>query len=259
MSTEAPSPFATVEEAIEDIRAGRFVVVVDDEDRENEGDLVIAAEFVTPEAVNFMATHGRGLICLCLTPDVRRAGPPPDDRAERDAVRHRVHRLDRGSRGRHDRISATTAPIRSRSRSTRPRGRTTSSTRPRLPAARPGGRRPSARARPRPRSTSRGLPASARRGHLRDHERGRDDGARGGPGRLLRAPRLTMITVADLIEHRRQTRSSSSASSRCGCRPSTATSRRSPTRRSDGEAPRRPRQGDVTAPRTCSSASTPSA
>ncbi|MGZ8687801.1 MAG: bifunctional 3,4-dihydroxy-2-butanone-4-phosphate synthase/GTP cyclohydrolase II [Gaiellaceae bacterium] len=63
------TPFATVEEALEEIRAGRFVVVVDDEDRENEGDLTIAAQFVTPEAVNFMATHGRGLICLCLTPD----------------------------------------------------------------------------------------------------------------------------------------------------------------------------------------------
>jgi len=61
------SAFATIEDAIEEIRAGRFVVVVDDEDRENEGDLTIAAQFVTPEAVNFMATHGRGLICLCLT------------------------------------------------------------------------------------------------------------------------------------------------------------------------------------------------
>jgi 3,4-dihydroxy 2-butanone 4-phosphate synthase/GTP cyclohydrolase II len=61
------SPFATVDDAIEEIRAGRFVVVVDDEDRENEGDLVIAAQFATPEAINFMATHGRGLICLCLT------------------------------------------------------------------------------------------------------------------------------------------------------------------------------------------------
>jgi|SRR5581483_3106158 len=61
------SPFATIEEAIEDIRAGKFVVVVDAEDRENEGDLTIAAQFATPEAVNFMATHGRGLICLCLT------------------------------------------------------------------------------------------------------------------------------------------------------------------------------------------------
>jgi 3,4-dihydroxy 2-butanone 4-phosphate synthase/GTP cyclohydrolase II len=61
------SPFASIEEAIEEIRAGRFVVVVDDEDRENEGDLTIAAQFVTPESVNFMATHGRGLICLALT------------------------------------------------------------------------------------------------------------------------------------------------------------------------------------------------
>src|SRR5437763_8106826 len=61
------TPFATIEEAIADIRDGRFVVVVDDPDRENEGDLVIAAQFATPETVNFMATHGRGLICLCLT------------------------------------------------------------------------------------------------------------------------------------------------------------------------------------------------
>jgi 3,4-dihydroxy 2-butanone 4-phosphate synthase/GTP cyclohydrolase II len=63
------SPFASIEEAIEEIRAGRFVVVADDADRENEGDLTIAAQFVTPDAVNFMATHGRGLICLCLTPE----------------------------------------------------------------------------------------------------------------------------------------------------------------------------------------------
>src|SRR3954453_23168026 len=61
------SPFAAIEEALEDIRQGRMVVVVDDENRENEGDLTIAAQFVTPEAINFMATHGRGLICLALT------------------------------------------------------------------------------------------------------------------------------------------------------------------------------------------------
>jgi 3,4-dihydroxy 2-butanone 4-phosphate synthase/GTP cyclohydrolase II len=59
--------FATVEEAIEEIREGRMVVVVDDVDRENEGDLTIAAQFATPDAINFMATHARGLICLCLT------------------------------------------------------------------------------------------------------------------------------------------------------------------------------------------------
>ena len=66
-ATETKTPFATIDEAIEDIRSGRFVVVVDDPDRENEGDLVIAAQFATPDAINFMATHARGLICLCLT------------------------------------------------------------------------------------------------------------------------------------------------------------------------------------------------
>jgi 3,4-dihydroxy 2-butanone 4-phosphate synthase / GTP cyclohydrolase II len=60
-------PFAAIEAAIGDIREGRMVVVVDDPDRENEGDLVIAAQFATPDAINFMATHARGLICLCLT------------------------------------------------------------------------------------------------------------------------------------------------------------------------------------------------
>jgi len=60
-------PFVPVPEAVEEIRAGRILVVVDDEDRENEGDLTIAAEKVTPEIINFMATHGRGLICLALT------------------------------------------------------------------------------------------------------------------------------------------------------------------------------------------------
>jgi len=59
--------FATIEEAIEDIREGRMVIVVDDPDRENEGDLTIAAEMVTPEIINFMAKHGRGLICLPMT------------------------------------------------------------------------------------------------------------------------------------------------------------------------------------------------
>jgi 3,4-dihydroxy 2-butanone 4-phosphate synthase / GTP cyclohydrolase II len=61
------TPFATIEDALEDIRQGKFVVVVDAADRENEGDLTIAAQFATPEAVNFMVTHARGLVCLCLT------------------------------------------------------------------------------------------------------------------------------------------------------------------------------------------------
>jgi 3,4-dihydroxy 2-butanone 4-phosphate synthase/GTP cyclohydrolase II len=64
---DTQAPFATIEEAIDDIRQGKLVVVVDAADRENEGDLTIAAQFATPEAINFMATHGRGLVCLCLT------------------------------------------------------------------------------------------------------------------------------------------------------------------------------------------------
>ncbi|MEK6228099.1 MAG: bifunctional 3,4-dihydroxy-2-butanone-4-phosphate synthase/GTP cyclohydrolase II [Actinomycetota bacterium] len=62
-------PFSTIEDALEDVRAGRMVVVCDAEDRENEGDLTLAAQFATPEAVNFMAKEGRGLICLALTPE----------------------------------------------------------------------------------------------------------------------------------------------------------------------------------------------
>ena len=61
------SPFTTIDRAIEEIRAGRMVIVCDSEDRENEGDLVMAAQFATPEAINFMATNARGLICLSLT------------------------------------------------------------------------------------------------------------------------------------------------------------------------------------------------
>ena len=63
---------ATVEEAVEEIRNGRMVIVTDDEDRENEGDIVIAAQFCTPDLVNFMATHARGLICV----------PLPEERAD---------------------------------------------------------------------------------------------------------------------------------------------------------------------------------
>ena len=65
--SEVEAPFSSIETAVGELRAGRFVVVVDDEDRENEGDLVLAAEKVTPEAINFMAREGRGLICLALT------------------------------------------------------------------------------------------------------------------------------------------------------------------------------------------------
>jgi 3,4-dihydroxy 2-butanone 4-phosphate synthase / GTP cyclohydrolase II len=63
------SPFTDVPTAVEEIRAGRMIIVVDDEDRENEGDLTLAAEKVTPEAINFMAKYGRGLVCLAMTED----------------------------------------------------------------------------------------------------------------------------------------------------------------------------------------------
>jgi 3,4-dihydroxy 2-butanone 4-phosphate synthase/GTP cyclohydrolase II len=59
--------FASIHEALSELQAGRMIVIVDDEDRENEGDVMIAAEMVTPEAINFMATHARGLICLAIT------------------------------------------------------------------------------------------------------------------------------------------------------------------------------------------------
>src|SRR5689334_16439005 len=63
------SQFASIDEAIAAIRKGKMIVVVDDEDRENEGDLTMAASKVTPEAINFMARHGRGLICLAMMPE----------------------------------------------------------------------------------------------------------------------------------------------------------------------------------------------
>jgi len=58
---------SAIQDIIDDLRLGKMVILIDEEDRENEGDLVLAADFVTPEAINFMATHGRGLICLTLT------------------------------------------------------------------------------------------------------------------------------------------------------------------------------------------------
>ena len=78
--------FASIEQAVEDLRAGRLIVVVDDEDRENEGDLMVAAEFCTPEAINFMARFGRGLICLTLTEeqaDHLRLAPMVQDNSSR--------------------------------------------------------------------------------------------------------------------------------------------------------------------------------
>ena len=89
-------PFVDVPGALEEIKAGRMIVVVDDEDRENEGDLTLAAEFVTPEVINFMAKHGRGLICLTLTEeraDYLRLLPMTQENTSRFGTRlHREHR-----------------------------------------------------------------------------------------------------------------------------------------------------------------------
>src|SRR5437867_426703 len=80
-------PFGTIEQAIRDIKAGKLVVVADDETRENEGDLVAAAEKITPASINFMTKHGRGLICLALTPERCRALDLPQ-MVERNTAPH---------------------------------------------------------------------------------------------------------------------------------------------------------------------------
>ncbi len=80
------SPFHSIEDAIKDIKKGKCIILVDDEDRENEGDLVIAAEHVTPQAINFMAKHARGLICLALTPQRVEELQLPQQAAENTAT-----------------------------------------------------------------------------------------------------------------------------------------------------------------------------
>ena len=90
------SPFARIEDAIDAFRAGEMIIVCDDEDRENEGDLTFAAEKVTPTAINFMAKHGRGLICMPMTARAaRRARDSADGESEHRTARHRVLRDDR--------------------------------------------------------------------------------------------------------------------------------------------------------------------
>ena len=96
-----------IPELVAELAAGRMVILVDEEDRENEGDLVLAADHVTPEAINFMARFGRGLICLTLTRErCERLQLPPMASAQRHPPRHRVHGVDRGRRRRTTGISA---------------------------------------------------------------------------------------------------------------------------------------------------------
>ena len=198
-------PFASVQEALEEIRAGRMLVVVDDEDRENEGDLTIAAEKVTPEIINFMATHGRGLICLALTAGALRLPAPAADDPDQ-----------------HLRISAPLSANRSMRATASPPAfppptAPARSSRPSIPTAgRPIWRAPATcfRCAPakaacwcapgrrrlrRPRAPRR---ARARRRDLRNHERGRHDGARAAAHEFCRAHGLKMISVAELIRYR---------------------------------------------------------
>ncbi len=93
------SDISSVTEIVAELRAGRMVILVDEEDRENEGDLVMAAEHVTPEAINFMARYGRGLICLTLTEErCRQLDLPLMVSAQRHHARHQFHRVHRSRR-----------------------------------------------------------------------------------------------------------------------------------------------------------------
>ena len=190
---ETASPFATIEEAIEDIRSGRFVVVVDDADRENEGDLTIAAQFVTPEAITFMATHGRGLICLCLTPercDELELRPMTDHNETPLGTAFTVSiearegvstgNLGARSRAHHPGRDRSRAPCRTTSCSP-----ATSSRCARRPAAccSASGQTEAAV------DLARLAGLNPRRRRLRDHERRRDDGPRARSHGLLRAAR----------------------------------------------------------------------
>ena len=169
-------PFASIPEAIEDFRAGRMLVIVDDEDRENEGDITIAAENVTPEIINFMARHARGLICLSLSPEICDALQlPPMSSRNNSRFGTAFTRIHRGGRGRHHRHlrGRPRAYHSRRHRSGQQAGRSGSS-RPRLPAARPRGRRAGARRANRSRRGS-GAPGRSPPGRrdLRNHERRR--------------------------------------------------------------------------------------
>jgi 3,4-dihydroxy 2-butanone 4-phosphate synthase/GTP cyclohydrolase II len=105
-------PVASIKEAIADIKAGQKVILVDDEDRENEGDLTMAAEMCTPEAINFMAIHGRGLICLSLSQEKADSLKLPLMVSATSRLWDRVHGQSIEARnGVTTGISARTAPI----------------------------------------------------------------------------------------------------------------------------------------------------
>ncbi len=170
---------ATIEEAIQDLRDGKFVILVDDEDRENEGDLVMAAEKVTPESINFMATHGRGLICMPVTSqrlEELRLPMMVQDNTSRYTTAFTVTV---------DAIHGATTGISAFDRAATVQAVLDPATKPE-DLARPGGRRPG-QGRPDggvggPDQT--GRPVSGVR-PLRDDEGGRHDGPYAGPGGVL--------------------------------------------------------------------------
>ena len=184
----ADSPFCDVETALEEIRAGRMIVVIDDEDRENEGDLTMAAEKITPEAINFMAKYGRGLVCLAMTEerlDYLRLGQMSAENTSNfgTAFTESIDAKDGVTTG----ISAydRSHTIQRRHRSRDPSQRSRAS-RTRLPASRPQRRSAGSR------RTNRSLRRSraprrtgSRRRDLRDHERRRHHGARSRAHRIL--------------------------------------------------------------------------
>ena len=181
-------PFSTIEEALEDIRAGKMVVVCDAEDRENEGDLTLAAQFATPEAINFMAKEGRGLICLALTPErcdelgldlMAAKNESPFETAFTVSIEAREG-ITTGISA-HDRARTIQVAIDPGLAPARP-----GPARPHLPAEGQGRRRAGAHRPDRggggPRPPRRAQPG---RRDLRGDERRRHDGAGARPGRLL--------------------------------------------------------------------------
>jgi len=171
--------FAPIEAAIEDIREGRIVIVVDDADRENEGDFIIAAEKVTPDAINFMATHGRGIVCLpCEGSRLDELRIPLMVTPKDGDARDRVHGLDRRA-GHHHHGDQRLRPRRHDPVRVRPghEARGPADARARLPAPGPGGRGPEACGAHRGRGRSGPVGRVApRRRHLRDHAPRRDHG-----------------------------------------------------------------------------------
>ena len=222
--------FGTIEQAIDDLKNGKIIVVADDEDRENEGDLVCAAELVTPEMINFMATHGRGLICLALTGErCDQLGLPPMaehntealstaftvsiDADRRFGVTTGISAADRAATI-HVAINPATVPGDLR----RPG--------PHFPAAGPARRRAAAggpdRGQRGPGPAGRAAPG---RRDLRDHERGWHHGPAPGAGDLCRPPRPDLHhgrPAGGLSGWRRK--SWCTGSPRRGCPPSSASS-----------------------------------